>query len=111
MYIEGVGRMIFTADHKVKERFPPEDKDGTYLSDDEFTYLMAGTWRLEGDVLVTEMDNQPSRDLYDKISQDEPEEYRQRHRPALKKEIQRDKIVKINSKQMIFEKGSLDRVR
>ena len=103
--------MIFTADHKVKEGFPPEDKDGRHLPDDQFTYLSSGTWRLEGDVLITEMDNQPFIDLYDKLSQGEPEEIRQRHRPALKKETQRDKIVKIDSKPMIFEKGGLDRVR
>ncbi len=110
-YIEGVGRMVFTADHRVKEGFPPEDKDGRHLPDDQFTYLESGTWRLESDVLVTEVDNQPLIDRYDNTSRDEPEEIRQRHRPALKKEILRQKIVKIDSKQMVFEKGGLDRVR
>jgi hypothetical protein len=110
-YIEGVGRMVFTADHKVKEGFPPEDKDGRHLPDDQFEYYESGTWRLEGDVLVTEMDNQLFIDMYDKLMGNRSDESSRRHRPVFKKEIQRQKIVKIDSKQMVFEKGALDRVR
>ena len=36
-YLEGVGRMIFTADHRVKEGFPPEDPDKPAIRDRDFT--------------------------------------------------------------------------
>src|SRR6266571_9020402 len=58
-YIEGRGRMVFTPDHKVKAGFPPEEEKHRPLHDDEFTYLRSGSWHLEGNVLVTDMDNTP----------------------------------------------------
>ena len=109
-YIEGQGRMVFTADHKVKEGFPPEESPGRPLRDDDFMYLQAGTWRLEGDVLVTELDNSPYIAWYDRTFKDESEEMRQRSRPKLEKKVERQKIVKIDSEKMVFADGySLDR--
>jgi hypothetical protein len=103
-YIEGFGRVVFTADHKVTEGFPPDDKDGRTISDKEFQILRAGTWRLEGDVLVTVMDNAPGRDLIRRLAPTEV--------PPFKKETRRQKIVSIDDKKMVFDDGgSLDRVR
>ena len=73
-YIEGRGRMVFTTDHKVKAGFPPEEDKGRPLRDEDFTYLQSGTWRLEGDILVTEMDNSPYITWYAQTFKDEPEE-------------------------------------
>jgi hypothetical protein len=103
-YIEGVGRVIFTADHKVTKGFPPDDKDGRKIRDDEFDILWAGTWRLEGNVLVTEMNNKPLIQIMSKL---DPSTC-----PALEKKVERRKIVNINNKKMIFDNGhSLDRVK
>src|SRR5437870_6793433 len=63
-YIEGVGRMVFTADHKVKEGFPPEDPNKPAIRDRGFTYLSSGTWHIEGDILVTEIDNHLLLDMW-----------------------------------------------
>src|SRR3954467_8182931 len=57
-YLEGVGRMIFTADHRVKEGFPPEEPNKPAIRDRDFTYLSSGMWHVEGDVLVTDINNQ-----------------------------------------------------
>jgi hypothetical protein len=102
-YIEGVGRMIFSADHTVKEGFPPDDKDGRKISDSEFEIVQAGTWRLERDVLVTEMDNRPLREMIQRLA---PSEL-----PPLKRETKRRRIVTIDDKKMVFDDGSyLERV-
>ena len=102
--------MVFTADHKVKEGFPPEESPGRPLRDDDFMYLQAGTWRLEGDVLVTELDNSPYIAWYDRTFKDESEEMRHRSRPKPEKKVERQKIVKIDSEKMVFADGySLDR--
>src|SRR5712691_9430534 len=58
-FIEGVGRITFTSDRKVTEGFPPDDKDGRTIGTEEFDIVRAGSWRLEGDVLITEMNNTP----------------------------------------------------
>ena len=110
-YIEGRGRMVFTADHKVKAGFPPEEDKGRPLRDEDFTYLQSGTWRLEGDILVTEMDNSPYIAWYDQTFKDKSEEMR-RERPVLKKEVRRQKIVTIDDEKMLFDDRSrLDRVK
>jgi hypothetical protein len=96
-YIEGVGRMIFTPDHKVREGFPPDDKDGRKIRDDEFEILLAGTWRLEGDVLVTEMDNKPLIDIMKRLAPSDC--------PPLEKKVKRQKIVKIDGEKMVFDDG------
>jgi hypothetical protein len=102
-YIEGVGRMIFSADHRVKEGFPPDDKDGRKIGDSEFEIVQAGTWRLEGDMLVTEMDNRPLRDMIQHLSPSEV--------PPFEKKTERKKIISIDDKRMKFDDGSyLDRV-
>jgi len=102
-YIEGVGRMIFAADHTVKVGFPPEDKDGRKIDDSEFQIVQAGTWRLEGVMLVTETDNRPLRDLMQHLSPSEV--------PRFEKKTERKKIVSIDDKTMKFDDGSsLDRV-
>src|ERR1700736_4165227 len=85
-YSDGLGRIIFTADHKIKEGFPPKDKDGRTLPDDQFTFPYSGKWRLEGDVLVTEMDNKPFLDMHPENSQ----------KPQLQKSARRLKIIKID---------------
>jgi hypothetical protein len=103
-YIEGTGRMIFSGAHTVKVGFPPDDKDGRKIDDSEFEIVQAGTWRLEGDVLVTETDNQPLRKILERLSPNEV--------PALEKKTERKKIISIDDKTMKFGDGSsLDRVR
>ncbi len=104
--------MVFTADHNVKAGFPPEEDKGRPLRDDDFMYLQSGTWRLEGDVLVTETDNTPYIAWFDRTFRDASEEYRQSERPKLDRKVQRQKIVKIDSEKMLFADGSsLDRVK
>lgn len=94
--------MVFTPDHKVKEGFPPEKNLDRPLRDNDYTYIASGTWRLEGDVLVTEMDNKLLVDRYDQKSRDKPE---------FKREVKRQKIVKIDSAKLLFDDGYwLDRV-
>ena len=97
-YIEGTGRMIFSADHTVKQGFPPDDKDGRTISDAEFDILQAGTWRLEGDTLVIEMDNRPLREILQKLSPNEV--------PPLEKKTERQRIISIDDTQMKFADGS-----
>ena len=101
--------MVFTADHKVKEGFPPEDWDGhRTLSDDQFTYLESGTWRLEGAVLVIDMQNDfgSKGGLFVNMFSEETHQ-----KPELKREVRRQTISKIDDNQMVFaEGGSLDRV-
>ena len=102
-YISGVGRMIFSADHTLKVGFPPDDKDGLKIDDSEFEIVQAGTWRVEGDVLVTETDNKPLRDILEHLSPSEV--------PAFEKKTERKKIISIDDKIMKFDDGSsLDRV-
>jgi hypothetical protein len=103
-YIEGVGRIIFTADHKVREGFPPDEKDGRKIGNDEFDIVRAGTWRLEGDVLITKMDNRPLIRIIERL---DPSNI-----PALEKKVERRKIVKIDGNKIVFDNGhSLDRVK
>ena len=104
-YISGKGRMVFTADHKVKEGFPPDEEQGRPLRDDDFTYLRSGTWRLEGDVLVTETDNTPWIAWHDKTFPDESTEDRDRRRPKLEKEVERKRIVHVDTEKMVFDDG------
>ena len=80
-YIEGRGRIVFMTDHKMKIGFEPEEDPGRPLRDDDFTYLRSGTWRLEGDVLVTETDNTPWIAWYDHTFPDDTKEERDRKRP------------------------------
>lgn len=102
-YIEGVGRMIFSADHTVKEGFPPDDKDGRKISDEEFEIVQAGTWRVEGDILITEMDNKPLIEILQRLAPGEVQPF--------KKETKRQKIVSIDDKKMVFEdRSTLERV-
>src|SRR6267143_2193365 len=103
-YIEGVGRVVFTADHKVWTGFPPDEKDGRKIGNDEFDIVWNGMWRLEGTMLITEMDNRP---LIQTIERLDPS-----NRPALEKKVERRKIVKIDGNKMVFDNGySFDRVK
>src|SRR2546423_1493350 len=87
-YIEGVGRMIFSADHTVKMGVPPDDKDGRVITDSEFEILGTGTWRLEGDVLITEIDNERARETIRRLAPSEV--------PPFEKKTERKKIVSID---------------
>ena len=100
-YISGKGRMVFTADHKVKAGFPPDEEMGRPLRDEDFTYLQAGTWRLENDVLVTELDNTPYIAWFDSTFPNGTSE----ERPRLEREVKRDKIVHIDGEKMVFSDG------
>jgi hypothetical protein len=100
-YIEGQGRMVFTADHRLKEGFPPDEEKGRPLRDDDFDYLRSGTWHLEGDVLVTETDNTPYIEWFDKNFPPDTSE----KRPKLDKEVKRQKITHIDEEKMLFSDG------
>ena len=97
-YIEGVGRIILAADHTVRKGFPPDDKDGTKISDEEFEIVQAGTWRVEGDILITEMDNKPLIEMLQRLTPSEV--------PPFEKDTKRQRIVSIDDKRMVFEDGS-----
>lgn len=113
-YIEGVGRMVFTADHRVKEGFPPSDSTRPAIRDGDFEYLLSGTWRVEGDILVTEMDNHLMREMFSRrtllqIVQFLPSNS---YQPAFERYTRRDRIVGLDLEKMLFDDGhSLDRVR
>jgi hypothetical protein len=101
-YIEGVGRMIFSADHRMKEGFPPDDLNKSAVHDRDFTYLLSGTWRVEGDLLVTDIDNHLLIERFRWGSLDKPE---------FDRKIRRDKIVSIDENKIVFEGNhSLERV-
>src|SRR5437588_10800041 len=113
-YLEGVGRMVFTADHRVKEGFPLDDRNRPAMLASDFTYLLSGTWRVEGDVLVTEIDNHlflgrfSRRPLLHKVLFLPPSSYK----PEFEKKTKRDKIVRLDEEKMMFEDGHwLDRVK
>ncbi len=101
-YISGVGRMVFSADRRVKEGFPPDDPDEPAVRDRDFTYLLSGTWRVEGDILVTDIDNGLLLKSWSGTL-DKPEFYRK---------LRRDRIVRLDDDQIVFEEGSpLKRVK
>src|SRR3954464_10815824 len=62
--MDAVGRMTFTADHKVVGSFPKDATVDARLPDAQFVVVTAGTWRLEGQELVTEMDDKPLVDQW-----------------------------------------------
>ena len=96
--------MVFSADRKVKEGFPPADPNAPAVRDDDFTYLRSGTWRVEGDVLIREMNNQLLVDRYEGYVNDP--------KPKLEHEIHRDRIVAIDGEKMLFGDGfTLRRVK
>ena len=96
--------MIFTSDHKVRSGLQPDDKDGRTIRDDEFDTFGSGIWRLEGNVLVTEIDNKPYIEMIERL---DPSNH-----PVFKKDIKRQKIVKIDGDKMVFDNGYwFDRVR
>lgn len=102
-FIEGVGRITFTSDHKVTEGFPPDDKDGRTIRTEEFDIVRAGSWRLEGDVLITEMNNTPLIKIMERLDP--------RNRPPFEAKVERRRIVKIDDQNMVFDDGySLARV-
>lgn len=103
-YIEGAGRMIFDANRRVRAGFPPDDKDGRTIADNEFQIVSVGTWRVEGDVLITEMNNKPLLDLIKKLDPANP--------PPFEAKMERHKIVKIDENKLVFEDGgSLSRMK
>ena len=113
-YIEGVGRMVFTADHRVKEGFPPDDPNRPAVRDNDFTYSLSGTWRVEGDVLVTEIDNHLLLEMFShrtllQIVLFLPSNS---YKPEFERKVRRDKILSIDEKQIALEGGhsSLERV-
>ena len=97
-YIEGTGRIIFDADRTVREGFPPDDKDGRAIADNEFQFVRAGTWRVEGDALIMEMNNKPLKDIIKKLDPANP--------PPFETKVERRKIVKIDSKEIVFGDGT-----
>ena len=100
-YIEGVGRMIFGVDRRVKEGFPPDDPEKPAVHDADFTYLLSGIWHVEGDILVTDISNQPLIDGWGDLPA----------KPALERKVRREKIVSIDDKKIVFGDGSsLNRV-
>ncbi len=95
--------MMFAADHTVRVGFPPDDKDGRKISDGEFDIVQSGTWRIEQGVLVTVMDNKPLIAMLQRLAPSEV--------PPVKNETKRQKIVKVDEKEMVFDDGySLERV-
>jgi hypothetical protein len=84
--------------YTVRVGFPPDDKDGRTISDDEFDIVQAGTWRVEGDVLITEMDNKPLIETLQRLAPSEV--------PPFKRETKRQRIVSIDDRKMVFEDGS-----
>ena len=101
-YIEGRGRIVFTADHKLKEGFPPDEEKGRPLRDDDFDYLRSGTWHLEGDVLVTDTDNSPYIAWFDRSFPKDTSE----PRPKLDRQVDRRKITQIDEEKITFSDGS-----
>jgi len=103
-YIEGVGRIIFTSDHKVRIGFPPTLKDGRKIGDHEFDIVQRGVWRVDGDALVTEIDNTPLIKIIERLDP--------RNIPALEKKVERRRIAKIDGNKTVFDNGySFDRVK
>jgi hypothetical protein len=101
-YIEGVGRMIFSADHRVKEGFPPDDLNKPAVHDRDFTYLLSGTWRVDGDVLVTDIDNHLLIEHFRRSSLEKPE---------FDRTSRRDKIVTTDENKIVLDGNhSLERV-
>jgi hypothetical protein len=112
-YLEGVGRMIFTADHRVKEGFPPEGPNKPAIRDRDFTYLLSGTWHVEGDVLVTDINNQLFLDRAGRrgflnwlFSDPPPQKF------EFDRKVRREKILSIDDKKIVFEgdHSALERV-
>jgi hypothetical protein len=103
-YLEGVGRMIFTADHGVKAGFPPEDPDKPAIRDRDFTYLSSGMWHVEGDVLVTDINNQLLIDLAQRrgflnwLFSDPPS-----YKPEFDRKVRRERIVSLGDDKIVFE--------
>ena len=60
--------MISAADYTAKESFPPDDKDGRKISDDETEIVQAGTWRVDRDVIIREMENNPKGDMIQRLA-------------------------------------------
>jgi hypothetical protein len=85
--------MIFSADHRVKEGFPPDNLNKPAVHDRDFTCLLSGTWQIEGNVLVTDIDNHLLIERFRWSSLDKPELDR----------IRRDKIVSIDKIKIVFE--------
>jgi hypothetical protein len=83
----------------------PDKDTGRPLRDDDFFYMRSGTWRLEGDVLVTETDNTPWIAWFDKTFHDDPKEERDRKRPKPDKQTERKRIVRIDDEKMTFDDG------
>lgn len=103
---KGQGRIVFTADHTMKTGFEPEENPGRPLRDDDFTYVRSGTWRLEGDILVTETDNSPWIAWYDKIWRDGDHwNEKAAGRPKLEPTAERKKILHIDAEKMVFADG------
>lgn len=94
--------MVFTADHKLKEGFPPDEENGRPLHDDDFTYLRSGTWHVEGDTLVRETDSTPYIAWFNKTFPKGTSE----ERPRLDKKVERHKIIRIDTEKVVFADGS-----
>jgi hypothetical protein len=104
-YLEGVGRMIFTADHRVKEGFPPPDATRPAVRDSDFEYLLSGTWRVEGDILIIEIDNHLLLEMLSHRTLLQIVLFLPRNsfKPEFEKKIHREKIVSIDDNKIVFE--------
>lgn len=96
-YIEGRGRMEFSAGHRVKIGFLREEVGTAHFWQSKFVFLHSGTWRLEGDVLVTETNDQL---LWDRFSRSRLD------KPQFETRMECDRIVQIDDEKMIFDDGS-----
>ena len=102
--MKGSGEWFLQLTAKSKKVFRRTTETGGRISDEELNIFWSGTWRLEGQVLVTEMDNRPFIKLMKRLNPGE--------RVALKHRFERRKLVKIDSDKMVFNDGySLDRVK
>ena len=103
-YIEGHGRMIFSESHKVRVGYPPDGKDEHTIKDEDFEIFWAGTWRIEGDVLVTAMDNEPARRIMQELDPNDV--------PPFERKNERRKIVRLDRDVLKLGDGTtLDRVQ
>jgi hypothetical protein len=96
-YIEGIGRITLTADHKVIEAFPVEDENGRPTQKERFEVYRAGTWRLERNVLITKVNNRPLLKTLERLT---PWEV-----PPLRTWVDRRRIVKIDEITMVSDDG------
>ena len=87
-YLEGVGEMTLTRDHKIQVAFPESDGSG------RITKATTGTWHLDDETLVLIPDQEWLRHLQELDPQ----------RPVQSRtEVQRHRIVRLDDKKLVCE--------